>query len=49
MNMNSGNPGEVPKIVRHNLQAVKDRRRGDLQIRIGQGSSPNAKTRLNLT
>jgi hypothetical protein len=49
MNLDSGNPREVPKIPRHNLEAVKDRRGGDLQIRIGQGSAPNGKPRLNLT
>jgi hypothetical protein len=35
VNLDSGNPAEVPKIPRNNLQAVKDRRRGDLHIRVG--------------
>lgn len=48
MNLDSRNPGEVPKIASHNLQAVKDGRRSDLQIRIGQSSSPDGKPCLNL-
>jgi hypothetical protein len=49
MNAESGDPREVPNIPRHDLQAVKDRCRGDLQIRIGHGSAANGKRRLDLT
>jgi len=49
MNLDSRNPREVPKTPRHNLQAVKDGCRGDLQIRISEGSASNGKPRLDLT